>query len=265
VGRWRYLASALCFFLIAVGIILPLAMLIIGSFMRLYGFFSVASPYTATHWISALRDPLFLGSLKNSFLIGVGVSTLGVMVYALIGYAIVRSRIPGRRIVGMLAWLPWAVPGILLGIAFLWLMLVFPGFSLLYGTLAPLILVLVIKEMPIGIHMMKTAFSQVSEELEEASRVSGASWATTFRRVSLPLIAPTLVSIFVLVFIAALRDISTTILLVSASTRPLSILMMEFSRGGQLEIASILGVIVSALAIGVALIARRLGLQLEEE
>lgn len=265
VGRWRYLASALCFFLITIGVLLPLVMLMVGSFMRLYGFFSVVSPFTSAHWISALRDPLFLGSLKNSFLIGVGVATLGVIAYALIGYAIVRSRIPGRRIIGMLAWLPWAVPGILLGIAFLWLILVFPGFSLLYGTLASLILVLVIKEMPIGIHMMKTAFGQISEELEEASRVSGAGWVTTFRRVSLPLIAPTLVSIFVLVFIAALRDISTTILLVSASTRPLSILMMDFSRGGQLEVASILGVVISALAIGVALIARRLGLRLEEE
>ena len=98
----------------------------------------------------------------------------GLAVYAAIAFVIVRTQIPARAIISLLAWLPWAVPGILLGVALLWLLLSLPGISLIYGTFAPLILVLIIKEMPIGTHMMKTALVQISRELEEASLACGA-------------------------------------------------------------------------------------------
>jgi iron(III) transport system permease protein len=265
IGKWRYAACGACMAFIAVGIFLPLTMLLAGSFMRLYGFFGVASPFTFAHWRAALGDPLFLSSLGNSLVLGLTVALAGVGLYSVIGYAILRGRMPGRALVGLFVWLPWAVPGMLLGVALLWLLLSLPGVSFFYGTFVPLIVVLIIKELPIGVHMMKSAFGQISLELEDASRASGAGSFATFRRITLPLVAPTLVSLFVFVFISALRDISTTILLVTAATRPLSILMMEFSRGGQLEVASILGVIISVLAIAAALIGRRIGLRMESQ
>jgi iron(III) transport system permease protein len=262
VGKWRYAASAVCFIWIGIGTLLPIAMLILGSFMRLYGFFSIKSPLTLNHWLSAFRDPLFLVSLNNSLIIGLAVSALGVITYATIAYALVRTKLPGRSTISVLAWLPWAVPGILLGVALLWLLLSLPLVSLVYGTFVPLILALIVKEMPIGTHMMKTALVQLSKDLEDASLTCGAGHLETFCRITLPLIAPTIVSIFAIVLISALRDISTTILLVSASTRPLSVLMLEYSRGGQLEIASIMGVIITAVAVAVAMLARRLGLKI---
>jgi len=265
VGRWRYVASAACLLCSILWIVLPMAMLIIGSFMRLYGFFSVKAPFTFQHWLAALRDPLLLVCLKNSLVIAVGVGVAGLSLYALIAYTIVRTRIPARATISMLAWLPWAVPGILLGVALLWLLLSLPGVSLVYGTFVPLIVVLIIKEMPIGTHMMKVALTQISTELEEASWICGASRLATFWRISLPLITPTLISIFAIVLIAALRDISTTILLVTARTRPLSILMLEYSRGGQLEIASIIGVLITTVAVIMAMTARRVGLRVNIE
>lgn len=265
VGRWRYIASAVCLVCSVLWIILPTLMLIVGSFMRLYGFFSVKSPFTVQHWLSAIRDPLLLVCLKNSLVIGLGVGVVGLAVYAMIAYVIVRTQMPARAMVSILAWLPWAVPGILLGVAMLWLLLSLPGMSLLYGTFAPLILVLIIKEMPIGTHMMKAAFGQISKELEEASWACGAGRFTTFWRISLPLVTPTLISIFAIVLIAALRDISTTILLVTAKTRPLSILMLEYSRGGQLEVASILGVMITTVAVAMAMMTRRLGSRISIE
>ena len=151
-----------------------------------------------------------------------GVGVFGLTVYAMIAYVIVRTQIPARQTISILAWLPWAVPGILLGVALLWLLLSLPGMSFIYGTFVPLILVLIVKEMPIGTHMMKAALGQISRELEEASWACGAGRFTTFWRISLPLVTPTLISIFAIVLIGALRDISTTILLVTAKTRPLS-------------------------------------------
>jgi iron(III) transport system permease protein len=256
---WRYVASGACLALIVIGVLLPLAMLMIGSFMKLFGFFTVADPFSAKHWVSVLREPSFLSAVKNSLIIAFGVAGLGGLAYSLIAYAIVRSRLAGRSLIAVLSWLPWAVPGILLGVAILWFLLSLPVLHFIYGTFWALILALAIKEMPIGTHMMKTSFLQVSGEMEQASRVSGANWLTTYCRITLPLIAPMLVSIFVLTFIATLRDISTSILLASASTRPLSLLMMEFSMAGELEAAAVIGVVISVMAIIVALFARRFG------
>ena len=132
VGQWRYLASGICLLCSALWIILPMLMLIIGSFMRLYGFFSVKAPFTVQHWLSALRDPLLLVCLKNSLVIALGVGIFGLAVYAMIAYVIVRTQIPARAIISILAWLPWAVPGILLGVALLWLLLSLPGISMIY-------------------------------------------------------------------------------------------------------------------------------------
>jgi ABC-type Fe3+ transport system permease subunit len=117
VGQWRYIASGICLLCSALWIILPMLMLIIGSFMRLYGFFSVKAPFTFQHWLSALRDPLLLVCLKNSLVIALGVGIFGLTIYAVIAYVIVRNQVPGRAIISILAWLPWAVPGILLGVA----------------------------------------------------------------------------------------------------------------------------------------------------
>jgi iron(III) transport system permease protein len=264
-GRWRYVASALCFTYLAIGIGLPLMLLLLGSFMRLFGFFTVPDPYTFSQWQRVFRDPVFLQSLRNSLILGFSVAGLGILLYSLLAYVIVRSQLAGRRTLSLLTWLPWAVPGILLGVALLWLMLTLPGVKLLYGTMGALILALLIQSMPFGVQMLKTSFGQIAAELEQASRVCGAGWLTTYRRVMLPLVAPMLVSIFVLVFITVLRDISTSVLLAGATTRPLALLMLEFARGGNLESAAVVGVILAAMAVAVALVARKLGLRLGSE
>jgi iron(III) transport system permease protein len=165
-------------------------------------------------------------------------------------------------LLNLLVWLPWAVPGILLGLAFLWLFLSVPILTPLYGTFGGLILVLLLKEMPIGVHMVKAAFVQLAEELEQVARVCGAGWLAAYWRITLPLILPTLVSIFAIVFVSATRDISAIILIGTSATRPLSLLMMEYSLANQMEAASIIGVILSLFGVGVALISRRFGIRL---
>jgi iron(III) transport system permease protein len=262
-GRWRYLASGLCLAYVAIGIGLPVVLLVVGSFMRLFGFFTIASPFTVDHWTSVLHDPTFLRSMQNSVVLGASVAVLGVAVYGLIGYVLVRTQMAGRRILSLLVWLPWSVPGILLGVALLWLMLTLPVINLLYGTMGALILALIIQSMPIGTQMLRTAFGQVGMELEQASRVCGAGWFMTYRQIMLPLIAPMLVSIGILVFMGAIRDISTTVLLAGASTQPLSLLMLQFAGSGQSESAAVVGIILSAIAVILALTVRRMGLRVE--
>jgi len=143
----------------------------------------------------------------------------------------------------------------------LWLILSSPLLSFLYGSLASLVLIMAIAQMPIGIHMMKTSIRQIALELELSSRVCGAGPVRTFIAIVLPLIRPMIVSIFVIVFISAIRDISTIIFMASARSQTLSLLMIQFAMGSNLEASSVVGVITTVIVVCVALVARRYGLR----
>jgi iron(III) transport system permease protein len=262
-GFSRYIFSAGLFLLVAVSLVFPLCMLVVGSCMKLFGFFTIHSPFTFGHWIEVLTDPLFSKALGNSLIVATGAGIGGVLIYAGIAQIVLRSRLPGRHIVDLLAWLPWSIPGILLGISMLWIILSVPALTaIFYGSLFALIMIMIIAQMPIGVHMIKTSIGQISRELEQSARICGAGPFTTFVRIVLPLTRPMLVSIFVIVFIAALRDISTVIFLATSDSQTLSLLMMQFALSSNLEGAAVIGVITTSIILAVAFAARRYGLQM---
>jgi iron(III) transport system permease protein len=261
IGPLRWAVSGVLFLGVGVSLVCPLFMLIVGSCMKLFGFFGIPAPYTLDHWHLVLGDPAFVRALANSLVLSLGAGLSGALVYAAVAHLIVRSRLPGRGVVDLLAWLPWSIPGILLGMSVLWLILASPVLSFLYGGLPSLVLIMVVAQMPIGVHMLKTSIRQVAVELEQSSRVCGAGPVRTFFAIVLPLIRPMLVSIFVIVFITALRDISTIIFLASAQTQTLSLLMMQFAMSSNLEASAVIGVITTAIVVIAALLARRFGLQ----
>ncbi|MBV9120319.1 MAG: iron ABC transporter permease [Chloroflexi bacterium] len=261
-GRWRYLASGLLLAFLLIGVALPCAFLVLGSFMRLFGFFTIANPFSLAGWQAVLRTAGFAVALRNSVVLGTSVGILGVALYGLLAWVLARGRITGRRAVSILVWLPWAVPGILLGISLLWIFLAVPGLKLLYGSMGALVIGLLIQNMPFATQILRSAVGQVGLELEEAGRTSGAAWLRIYWRILLPIIAPTLVSVFVLIFVTSIRDISTTVLLSGASSQPLSILMLNYATSGNTSAASAVGVVLSLLAVGIAVIARARGLRL---
>ena len=260
-GRWPWIISGACIAYITVGVFVPLLLLIMGSLMNLFGFFFVPHAFTLAHWIEVLTDSDFGLALRNSLVVGCGVAALGTIAYALLGYILARTRLPGRGLLGAFIWLPWAVPGVLLGMALLQLILDVPVLSLIYGTLGALILALIVANMPLGTQMIRTSLAQISDELEQASTICGARWETTFRRIMLPMIAPMFGSIFIITLMSAIRDMSTTVLLAGAHTRPLSLLLLEYANAGHFEAASVLGVILSIIAVCVTAILWRSGLR----
>jgi iron(III) transport system permease protein len=100
---------------------------------------------------------------------------------------------------------------------------------------------------------------QLGDELEEASRIGGASWLSTFRRIILPLLAPTLITVALIGFMSAARDISTVVLLSSSESRTLALLALDFAYGGQFEQGTIVAVLTVLLVLGAALLARMIG------
>jgi iron(III) transport system permease protein len=256
---WARLASLLLFAYVGFSILLPLAVLIAGSFNKLFGFFFIAEPWTSSHWTEVLSDETFLSAAVNSVGLGGAVGTIGVVLFALAAWTIVRSRLWSRGIASFLIWLPWAIPGLVLGVTLLSLLLNVPGLNRLYGTLLPLVLALIVKELPIGVQLIRVAIAQTSPELEEAGRMAGANFLHTFRRITLPVIAPTLISVFLLVFASTVRDISTVVLVAAPGTRTLSLLMFDYASSGRFEQAAVIGVIIALIALAVSAVAFRLG------
>jgi iron(III) transport system permease protein len=251
------MASGVLVFYVCISIFLPLLVLVLGSLTELFGFFT--SGWTFQHWKEVLTDRTFSSAAVNSIALGLLVGGLGIFLYALIAWVLVRTRIPGRSTISLLVWLPWAIPGLVLGVTLLTLMLNIPLINVLYGTLIPLVFAMIIKDMPIGVQMLRTSLHQVSPELEEAAVVAGSGFLTTFFRVTLPLMMPMLVSVFLLVFMATLRDISTIVLLASAGTRTLSLLMFEYATAGRFESAAVIGVLIALISLVFTSIAFRIG------
>ena len=259
-GRWRWVTCGFCLLFILVMIILPLATLMMGTFMEFFGNFDTDKVWTAHHWTAVFADPVFLRSLKNTLLLGLAAGIGGTLLYALISYVIVRTRLPGRGAIDILSWLPWALPGVLISLALLWAVLGSGEYvKLIYGTVSVLVLAIIIKEMPLGTQIIKAGVLQISNELEEASSAAGATWLAGFRRILLPLLKPTTLAVGIIVFISAARDIPTVIFLATNQSRTLSLLMLDYIADANKEKAAVLGVFLVFLIFALLLIGRLLG------
>jgi iron(III) transport system permease protein len=261
-GPWRYPAFALILGFALFITVIPTTLLVMGTFMKLFGFFHINDPWTLENWRATLTDPVLFRSIWNTLAVGLGSGIIGVCLYAFIAYMIVKTRYRGRWLLDFLSWLPWSIPGILLGMALLWTFLQTKIFLPIYGTIYLLMIAMVIKSMPFGTQMTKSVLLQLGNDLEEASKVCGGTWFDTFRRVIMPLIMPALITVGLVSFISAARDISTVVLLGSGQSRTLSLLMLDFAAGAEFEKATVVAVMVVGLVVIAALIARVLGGQI---
>jgi iron(III) transport system permease protein len=261
-GRWRYAALGGCLFYIAVMTVLPLIFLVIGSFMRRYGFFSITTPFTLAHWQNLLTDPIFLIALKNSLMIAAITTVGGIFLYSSVAYLLVSRRAVFAPALEGLCWLPHVLPGILLGLGILWLFLATPLRFFFYGTVWGIAFALMLSDSPVTTQAFRAGFLQLGADLEEAARVTGASWWYTYRRILLPLLAPIAGAVGLMNFGGALTSISTPVLLYSHQSRPLAILLLEYSVTGELERGAALGLLITAIICLMMLAGRRLGLRL---
>ena len=261
-GKWKYVAVGGCVLYFIVMMLLPLAFLVVGSFMRRYGFFNIKSPFTLAHWQNLFADPIFLVSLKNSLVIATVTAVGGILLYSTVAYLLVSRRIRSGPALESFCWLPHIMPGILMSLGLLWIFLASPLRFVLYGTVWGIALALIIGDSPVTTQAFKAAFLQLGPDLEEAARVTGASWTYTYRRILLPLVAPVAAAVGLLNFGSALTSISTPVLLYSAQSRPLSILLLEYNFTGEIERAAALGLLITAIICLMMFVGKKLGLQL---
>ena len=209
----------------------------------------------------ALVDPRILQGMENTVIIAVSAALFGAFFFSLVAYILVRTKLPGRGILDSICWLPSAIPGVLSGLGLLWMFLGTPFFRPFYGTLFLLVIASVLGGLTLATQIFKANFVQLGSELEEASRMSGAGFWRTYFKVVFPLMAQTMVLVAVLKFMFASQHTSSIILLATSETRTLSLLALDQVASGYREVASITVIFITALTLGVAMIARSFGLK----
>jgi iron(III) transport system permease protein len=258
-GKWRTLFAWLTLALCMILFILPILVVIWSSFLPFYMPPSQAAiaSFSLENYKALWDHPLVHRGLWNSFVLGMSSSTLTMLLTAISAWMVVRTTWRGKGTLDFLAFSPIAMPGLVLGIAILWLYLMLP--VPVYGTLWILLIAYVTKYLPYGMRACSSSMLQIKKELEEASEASGAAWLHTFRRVILPLLAPGFVAGWIYVITHSFRELSTSIMLYRSGTEVIAIVLFEMWDGGQYPQLCALGMVLVAILIVISLVARAVG------
>ena len=205
-GRWRYPAFALVLLYLFLAVLLPFLVFAYVSFLSFLQAPSVAALQTLT-----LKNYRFLAqygevgsALRNTLLMVLVTATATVILSFFVSLVVVRSKFWGRKLLDQLAFVPHAIPGIVMGIAFFWVFLKV-DFLPIYGTVWAMAIGFTAGFLSYGTRSMNAALLQVHKELEEAAYVSGARPWRTLWRVFLPLMMPTFVGVWIWVVLHAVR------------------------------------------------------------
>jgi len=246
-GNWNYVAFAAIAFLLALLTLGPLAILVLGSFMQRIGYFVLG--FTLEHWRFVLSDPVFVKALRTTLVLSISAAICSPLLFSMLAYILVRTRLPGRAALDFMIWSAGAIPGILAGLGLLWVFIGTPGLNFLFGTIWALIIVILLQGKTTGVNIMKGVLVQVGADMEEAARVSGAGWLRTYVMIWLPLLTPSLILLAVMNFVSAAGATSSIILLASRDTMTLSLMALELSSVAvsNREAASIISIFIIAL------------------
>jgi iron(III) transport system permease protein len=225
-GAWKLPALALFGVVLGCSVLLPYGVLTRTAFVHNWSAPAGLANLTLDNWRFVFIEfsPTRL-ALLNTFALGVAAATAGTILATVIGYLGIRRMVWGHSVLGFLATAPVAIPGIVLAVG-LFLAYTHPPL-MLYGTLAIIFLAYVTKELPVGYQQIRAALTAVHPELEDASRIFGATRLRTLRHVTAPLIRNGVIATWILIFLGSIRELSATILLFTARTKTISVTMFD--------------------------------------
>ncbi len=253
--RWVLLGFVVLIFIAS--IVGPYTTLTAVSFSKSWGLDFWKGLTLANYRFILLEYNVTQRAIFNSLTLAVTAATIAVLLGVVIGWIDLRTRIPGRKLLDYASLIPLGLPGIVVAVALIQFWLAMP--LALYGTLAILLLAYVGRYIPLGVRAANSSLRQVDPSLEESAQILGASWATTMREITLPLIRPGLFAGWLLVFVPVIQELSASILLFSSSSITLAVAVYNLYETGYIEPVAALAMINMAI-IGVAIwLAHRIG------
>ncbi|MBW0002019.1 MAG: iron ABC transporter permease [Hyphomicrobiales bacterium] len=204
----------------------------------------------------AFSDPVVRASFLNSLAVSLGTVAIGSVLYFTIAYVVQRTSLAGRRALDVITILPVAIPGLIIGLGYLWTWISLP-FGI-YGTLWIIILAYLSQFSPQGVRAISGSLVQIDPELEESSRLCGAGLAYTLRRIVVPLAWPGILSAMILLLILSFRELATALFLYTSTTQVFSLTMFDFWLRGSTNLVAVMALVQTLVLAILVLLARRI-------
>jgi iron(III) transport system permease protein len=255
-GKLVWLLLGICLLYVALAVVLPLAALILTSLQRFATVILSQAEWTIANYQTALALGPIRVALGNSLLLGFGVATVGVILMALLVWIIYRSRIRGSGAIEYLVMFPQAVPRLVFGLALLWAWLNIP--IPIYGTLWLLALAYLTVMLPLGVRTLAGVVLQIDKSLEECARVCGAGWLYQMRTVTLPLLRPGILAAWLLIFMACVRELGTSVFLMGPDARVIAPSIVAAFASSGTELTAAMALIQTATVVVALMILFRL-------
>ena len=222
--------------------VVPLASMLLTSFLRYWGAPLSLSNMTLNHYKYILNLPMAARAFRNSAMLAVAAATITMIAGSLVSYMSIKAKMRGAKVLDFIGTIPYAVPGTMVAIAMILAWSRPP--LVLYGTIWVMLAAYLVHYMPFSLRTTNATLQQVHTSLEEAARMSGASWGRTMMDVVVPLIRPGLVAGWILVFMPALRELTISVLLWSQGAETIGVVIYNMQDAGYTQIAAALSTIV---------------------
>jgi iron(III) transport system permease protein len=252
VGALRLVLLGVCLFYLFISVVLPILALLFASFQKIAVVFPAPSNWTLDNYRTALSMNAVRSALANSLLLGFATASVGVVLMGLMSWLVYRSRVPGSGLIEYMAMLPQAVPRLVFAFGIMWAWIVFP--LPIYGTLWLLFIAYLTVFLPLGLRTISSVMLQVDKSLEECAQMCGASWGYRMRTITVPLLKPGLIAAWLLLFVASVRELGASILLMGPHSKVITPAIVEswFATSSELTAAmALMQTAVVALALSI--------------
>jgi iron(III) transport system permease protein len=247
-GKWKPLALLIVGGYSFIAVILPLGSIIMTSFLVSMSKGVTWSNFGIDAWIPVITSAQYMESIWRSIVYGVVAACIGTLLSLFVAYLAVKTKVTGRSLPDLLIVLGGATPSIVIALA---LIITFSGnYGLnLYSTMWILVVAYLVKYMTMSVRTIAASLSQVHSSLEEAALNSGASWLRTCKDIIIPLVAPSIVAGWFLIFMPSFYELTMSNLLYGADTKTIGVLLYELQTYADTQNASVLSVIILIIVL----------------
>jgi iron(III) transport system permease protein len=257
-GRWTTPIVAAVWLYISVAVLLPAGATILVAFERFWTADLGQAGLSLTNVANALKDSYGRSALWSSLQVSVVGATIATALALTIVILTSRTRIRGRSVLEYIALIPLGVPSIVYGLGFV--VIVFLVAGSLYGTPALLLIGYVVVFLPLAVQVLAGGAYQISRELGEASRVSGATLFHSVRLITVPLLMRFLVSAWLIQFVSMFRELPVTLILAPTGSSFTSLYLVSQWQNALYPVVAAFGLLIlliNAAVVGVLWLIQR--------
>lgn len=238
-GRWRLPVTILVSLFAIIVVVVPFATVFATSFTVNMGKPLSLSNFTLKYWKTIFTRDAILSSTKNSFVSAILAASFGLIISCAMAYLLKRTKAKGKGIPDFLITVGSGTPSVVIALSLIMTMSGKFGINI-YNTLTIMVIAYMIKYMLMGMRTVVSAFSQISPSLEEAAQISGAGWLRRYKDVIIPLILPSIVAGWFLIFMPSFYELTMSTLLYSNNTKTLGVELFTYQTYHSQQTASAL-------------------------